>query len=1027
MRELEIPSWCRLSDRELSHSVGGSEMELPLVWEGENLDGAVQSALSGIYRELLVANAPDFQQVPPQNEREKARFEEGEFWFIASPEDLSESRLDWAESNVQAPEEDGLVEDIGDKRIVMSPVYLEDGEVVRVYAFPIKDDGEVISVDLTDKVQPEEFLSSSRLFHIGLGSVEKEGVTWYRFHLLSLVAEKVAGTTYSGKSFMARRYRIVSLYASPWFNVEPERLVSGMAVMNSFADRVEWLPGRIDTVADVNVHSIRVRNRYITPQASLVLALMSGVIWRALGVSGRPGTLGAMLRGEAIHPFGIEEALRVQRDVRSVVRRLASQALELRNEYAVDTAKHIIVFGDLVRAGMVYAGSDPDPDIAIHRFNKLVTSVAGKLFGSGVRWYPRKGGQNRLILMDIGDAGHWDDLLAFGAQEWYRFVRETPAIKAVPSSINGKESIVQELTVAFVEAPGFIQPAEGSSETAFLSASSVDWVEKEVSELIPMPADGDYTELVRTKLVELTQFGFTHLRGVDGGLVPIENVDDFDKCGVAHRIYEHSVTSDHIERSVQFWAVARTRPAGAKVVLLDGMVKSFAGVVDGEITTPVGKVDAVFSYISLRKKQAWGLILNGLARIQGKPDLIDRIWSAYRAKIDAGSSEQEAMLAAFDVAREAGIKFETLPVFVDGKRVGDALVVRVKGVFVDDVSVRDEDPDEAGFNGTVLFAAELVGVPYQRRFIDSRRAVEVSQALFGMLGKLDLPVLDPDPGPDAPDGDGKVRELDLVEDQQDQADQQADQTDIVDLGELGDALKGETDDLEDEMAAYEALVSTEEVGEATLVGLSDLSSVLSGLNGEEQEDDDPDDEPDGESGDDDPDAGGSALVLVVGTRSPTDSMVEACVGLVKRMVNLGCTVVSGGADGIDTIAVSTAVAEGGEAKVILPWPRHYSVDGPGSCQVFVQELSSSYARQKRDLVMSLHPAPHRLSDSVIKLHMRNVEMIDMIREAGGVVYAIPSWRGDEYSGGTGMAIRLCEYYSVPCFVYHPERGWYKHV
>jgi len=144
-------------------------------------------------------------------------------------------------------------------------------------------------------------------------------------------------------------------------------------------------------------------------------------------------------------------------------------------------------------------------------------------------------------------------------------------------------------------------------------------------------------------------------------------------------------------------------------------------------------------------------------------------------------------------------------------------------------------------------------------------------------------------------------------------------------------------------------------------------------------------------------------------------------------VNLGCTVVSGGAEGIDTIAVSTAVAEGGEAKVILPWPKQYSIEGAGSCQVFVQELGSPYAQQKRDLVMSLHPAPHRLSDSVIKLHMRNVEMIDMIREAGGVVYAIPSWLDGEYSGGTGMAIRLCEYYGVPCFVYHPDRGWYKHV
>jgi len=56
-----------------------------------------------------------------------------------------------------------------------------------------------------------------------------------------------------------------------------------------------------------------------------------------------------------------------------------------------------------------------------------------------------------------------------------------------------------------------------------------------------------------------------------------------------------------------------------------------------------------------------------------------------------------------------------------------------------------------------------------------------------------------------------------------------------------------------------------------------------------------------------------------------------------------------------------------------------------------------------------------------------VEMVDIIRREGGVVYAIPSWWNNDFTGGTAMAIRLCELYRVPCMLYHPERGWYWHV
>jgi len=170
-----------------------------------------------------------------------------------------------------------------------------------------------------------------------------------------------------------------------------------------------------------------------------------------------------------------------------------------------------------------------------------------------------------------------------------------------------------------------------------------------------------------------------------------------------------------------------------------------------------------------------------------------------------------------------------------------------------------------------------------------------------------------------------------------------------------------------------------------------------------------------------------SVALVVGTRDPGESMVQACQRVVTSLVNQGVTIVSGGADGIDTIAVSTAVAQGGKARVILPWPRRYTLEGQGTCDISVQVLEGQYAAEKRKVVMDVHPAPRRLSEGAVKLHMRNVEMVDIIRREGGVVYAIPSWWNGEYTGGTAMAIRLCELYRVPCMVYHPEKGWYWHV
>ena len=62
------------------------------------------------------------------------------------------------------------------------------------------------------------------------------------------------------------------------------------------------------------------------------------------------------------------------------------------------------------------------------------------------------------------------------------------------------------------------------------------------------------------------------------------------------------------------------------------------------------------------------------------------------------------------------------------------------------------------------------------------------------------------------------------------------------------------------------------------------------------------------------------LVAVVGTRSPTDDGVKRTRNLVKQLVKDGCTIVSGLAAGIDTVAHTTAIEEKGSTIGVLGTP-----------------------------------------------------------------------------------------------------------
>lgn len=66
----------------------------------------------------------------------------------------------------------------------------------------------------------------------------------------------------------------------------------------------------------------------------------------------------------------------------------------------------------------------------------------------------------------------------------------------------------------------------------------------------------------------------------------------------------------------------------------------------------------------------------------------------------------------------------------------------------------------------------------------------------------------------------------------------------------------------------------------------------------------------------------SPAISVVGSRKPSDEGLKRTVALVKKLIDKNFTIVSGLAEGIDTMAHETAIKEGGKTFAVLGTPVH---------------------------------------------------------------------------------------------------------
>ena len=143
----------------------------------------------------------------------------------------------------------------------------------------------------------------------------------------------------------------------------------------------------------------------------------------------------------------------------------------------------------------------------------------------------------------------------------------------------------------------------------------------------------------------------------------------------------------------------------------------------------------------------------------------------------------------------------------------------------------------------------------------------------------------------------------------------------------------------------------------------------------------------------------------IGSRRTPASVLADMTVIAGWLARTGWHLASGGATGADTAFASGAPAD--RRTVFLPWPGYNGCQGP-DCRV----LTPSQLAACMEIAASLHPAWHRCSSRVRKLHARNVAILG--QTLGRPVDAVVCWseRGEPV-GGTGMGIRIAEARGIP--------------
>ena len=143
----------------------------------------------------------------------------------------------------------------------------------------------------------------------------------------------------------------------------------------------------------------------------------------------------------------------------------------------------------------------------------------------------------------------------------------------------------------------------------------------------------------------------------------------------------------------------------------------------------------------------------------------------------------------------------------------------------------------------------------------------------------------------------------------------------------------------------------------------------------------------------------------IGSRATPGAVLENMSVIAAWLARRGWHLHTGGAAGADT---ALALGAPDRRTLFLPWPAYRGHRGD-DCRTLPPD------RMDRCLAVAAvhHPAWHRCSPAVRKLHARNVEIV-LGTNAASPVHAVVCWtRRGAVTGGTGLGIRIARAHGIP--------------
>ena len=149
----------------------------------------------------------------------------------------------------------------------------------------------------------------------------------------------------------------------------------------------------------------------------------------------------------------------------------------------------------------------------------------------------------------------------------------------------------------------------------------------------------------------------------------------------------------------------------------------------------------------------------------------------------------------------------------------------------------------------------------------------------------------------------------------------------------------------------------------------------------------------------------------IGARTTPARVLQAMTQIATQLAAAGWHLHSGGAHGADHAFARGTGA--GHRTLFLPWRNYNGLDGP-DC-VPLDSLDSAASEQLVAIAARAHPAWHRCSAGVRKLHGRNAAIL-LGRDGRNPVKAVICWtENGAITGGTGLGLRIAAKHHIAVF------------